>query len=295
MILVTGGTGFVGQVLVSRLVAMGKPVRLLLRPRPESPALPRGVPVEVAVSSLGDERGLRAAMKNVDTIYHLAGDENRGTHANLNKVDIEGTQMVTQIAVQAGVQRLIFLSHLGADSSSAFAVLKAKAMGENAIIRSGIDYTILRSAVIFGRYDHFTIPIGRLLRRSPLFLLPGNGSTLIQPIWIEDLVACLLWVLQDKQMINQTLSIGGGEYLSFHQAVESILGVLNKKRALFPVSTPFLRTFSLLLLQLVPLFPLSIFWLDYLASDRTCSLDTLPRLFGIMPSRFARQIDYLRN
>jgi nucleoside-diphosphate-sugar epimerase len=295
MILITGGTGFIGQVLISRLLAMGKPVRLLLRPRPESPAIPRGIPLEIAVSSLGDERSLRAAMKNVDVIYHLAGDENRSTRSNLGNVDIEGTKMIAQIAVQSGVRHLIYLSHLGADSFSAFAVLRAKAIGENAIMRSGINFTIFRSAVVYGRNDHFTTPIARLLRRSPFFLLPGEGNSLIQPIWVGDLVACLAWVLEDKQMVNQTISIGGSEYIPFRQTIEAILVAMKKKRFLFSLPPTYLRTFSLLLLQVVPLFPLSIFWLDYLAADRTCSLDTLPRLFGIMPARFSHQIDYLQK
>ena len=63
MILVTGGTGFVGQALIRHLVYMGKPLRILLRPSPDLPNLPRGVAVEVAVCGLKDERGAACRLK----------------------------------------------------------------------------------------------------------------------------------------------------------------------------------------------------------------------------------------
>lgn len=78
MILVTGATGFVGRALIRHLADAGYPVRVLLRPSPNSPTLPRGVSMEVAVSSLEDERGLSAAMVGVDAVYHLVGVERRG-------------------------------------------------------------------------------------------------------------------------------------------------------------------------------------------------------------------------
>ena len=121
MILVSGGTGFVGRALVRHLISDGKEVRLLLRPS-QTPHLPPGVALDVTVCSLTDERGLRAAMRNVETIYHLIGAERLGLKADLNKVDVEVTQMLVNAALQTGVSRFIYLSHLGADRSSAYPV-----------------------------------------------------------------------------------------------------------------------------------------------------------------------------
>ncbi len=96
MILITGGTGFVGQALIRHLVEAGHPIRLLVRPSPISPRIPSGIPVEIAVSSLSDERGLRSAMVGVHAIFHLVGGEWRGVQANLMKVDVASTQYITQ-------------------------------------------------------------------------------------------------------------------------------------------------------------------------------------------------------
>lgn len=296
MILVTGGTGFVGGALIPQLVQAGKQVRTLLRPSPVSPRLPRSIPVEVAVCSLKDDRGLRAAMKGVDTVIHLAGVERLSSRANLSEVDVDGTQAVAQAAAQAGVRRIVYLSHLGADRASAYPVLKAKALAEGAIIQSGVPYTILRSAILFGPGDQFTTGVLRLLRMSPLFtLMPGDGDALVQPLWIDDLVTVLTMVLDDECAANQLYTIGGGEYLTFRQVMEDVMEAAKIKRMLIPMTPAYMRILSLWLEQPMKNFPLSIFWLDYLASDRTCPVDSLPRQFGLMPARFRPMLGYLSS
>lgn len=296
MILVTGGTGFIGQVLVRQLSEAGYPVRLLIRPSLQTPNIPTGVPVEVAVSSLGDERGLRAAMMGVDTVYHLAGGEWRGAYANLLEIDIRGTQSVVQAASAAGVSRFYFISHLGADRGSAYPVFKAKAIAEEFVRRGGIDYTILRTAVVFGPNDGFTTGLAKLINGFPyLFLVPGEGDVLVQPLWVEDLATCLVWSLEDDRTRNQTYELGGPEYLPFNQVVETIMNKLGLRRTLVSMRPPYLRGLTVFLEDLFPSVPVSAYWLDYLATDRTCSLDTIPRFFNLMPARLVHHLDYLQD
>ena len=296
MILVTGGTGFIGRHLVRALVDSGQQVRILLRPSLESPKIPRSIPVEVAVSSMNDYRGLRAAMKEIDIVYHLAGAERSGSQGNLNLVDVEGTKQVVQAASEAGVKRFITLSHLGANRSSAFPVLKAKAIAEKWLVDSGVPYTIFRTNAIFGPGDQFSEPIARLLRRSPgIFLLPGQGDAVLQPLWVEDLVTCLILTLDDQKTINRTYSIGGIELLTYREIVEAIKHAIGLHRLLFSFPLGYMRTLTLWVDQLDRHFPISINWLDTLAENRTCALDTLPRDFGIMPARFHLTLDYLKN
>jgi NADH dehydrogenase len=247
-ILVTGGTGFIGQALVRHLADAGYHVRILLRASSQSPNLPRSVPVEVAVSSLADERGLRASMVGVDTVYHLAGAEWRGAYASLMEIDIQGTQNVVAAAADARVGRLFFVSHLGADRASAYPVLKAKAIAEEYIRRSGIDYTIMRAAIVYGRSDGFTTGLAQLLSSIPrFFLIPGDGESLLQPLWVEDLATCLTWALDDERTYNQMYEIGGPEYLSFNQVVHIITEVLGIQRTLIHLRQPYLRALTVFL------------------------------------------------
>lgn len=294
MILVTGGTGFIGRALILHLVEMGLEVRTLLRPSLVSPGLPRGVPIEAVICGLKDERGLRAALKGVDVIFHLAGAERKGSQADLTGVDIEGTQSLARVAAESGVDRFFYLSHLGADRASAYDLLKAKGIAESHIINSGIKYTIIRSALVYGPNDQFSTILKRMLKISPgVFLLPGDGNTLIQPLWIDDLVACLGLALDDLNTTNRIISVGGPEQLPFRQVIEILCDILHLRRSIVPVSSAYLRIMTAWIESFTKNFPLSAFWLDYLAANRICDLDTLPRLFGLIPTRFGRQMDYL--
>lgn len=296
MILVTGGTGFIGNVLIRHLTKSGYSVKLLLRPSQDSPNLPKSVPFEVALTSLNDEKGLRAALKDVDIIFHLASAESLGRKAELTSVDVEGTQALVQAASIAKINRFVYLSHLGADRASAYPLLKAKAIAEQFIRSSGIPYTIFRSAIAYGDQDHFTNGLAFLLKISPYFvMMPEEGGSLLQPIWVEDLASVLTWSLEMKQTLNDTIEIGGPEYLSFKQICEIIIEQLNIKRRFVNVRPILLNRFTETLEILMPNFPTSVFWLDYLATNRTTNLDTLPRIYNLLPARMSHRLGYLRG
>jgi NADH dehydrogenase len=296
MILLTGGTGFIGRSLTRQLVETGHQVRILLRPSLRTPRLPTGVPVEVAVSSLSDVRGLRAALRGVEAVYHLAGGEGEGGRANLQVVDIDGTRNLTEAATDARVGRFFYLSHLGADRASGFPVLKAKGIAEDYVRKSGVPYTVLRGSILFGPGDEFTTGLAMLLAAAPGFLpLPSKGETLVQPLWVEDLVTCLVWALDNPETLNRTYDVGGSEYLSLRQVAEMVMEVSGQRRMLVNWPTQAMRALTIIMESIFPRFPASIFWLDYLAVNRTCPVATIPHLFGLMPARFASRLDYLRG
>ncbi len=293
-ILITGATGFIGKALTRHLSETEYQVRVLIHPSRKSPDLPKGIPVEAAVSGLNDLRGLRAAMVDVDIVYHLASQEALGARGNLLETDIQGTKNLVAAAQDADVDRFFFISHLGADRASAYPTMTAKAIAEDHIQKSSLDYTILRSGIVYGANDRFTTNLARLIRSIPLvFPLPGQGDTLLQPLWIEDLANILLWSLDNDDNRRKTYKIGGPEQLSFRDIVISILDVMGINRRLVPVSIPLIRGGTVFADYLSLNIPTNIFWLDYLATNRTCSLNTLPHVFNLLPSHFSKRLEYL--
>lgn len=293
MLLVTGGTGFIGSRFTEKLLRSRQDIRLLLRPQKSTPSLPQGIALDIAVSGLDDERGLRAAMKDVDTIFHFASAENQAGDADLEGVDVKGTENLIFSAKAANVKKIFFLSRIGVDKSSTYPVIRAKAFAEDLIRRSGIPFCILRLTDVYGENDHFTVDIANALRNAPGIMPIPAGNTIIQPLWIEDLVSSMILILEEWNFKDRVYEIGGGEFLPLTQILEIIGEEVGRRKWLVPVAPAYLRIFNLWIKQFKGVFPLPTRWLDLLAMDRTCPLDSLPRTFGILPARFSKHIDYL--
>jgi NADH dehydrogenase len=294
MILVTGGTGFIGRSLVRHLSKMGQPVRLLIHPSIKSPSIPKGTSLEIAVSGLNDERGLRAILADVDTIYHLASSESQGSRSNLYSVDVAGTTNICSAAKDGRVKRIIFLSHLGADRASAYPYLKSKGISEDIIKDSSVEYTIIRSAIVYGLNDHFTTKLEKLIRMAPGFLyLPEDGVTLLQPIWVEDIATCLTWSLENPNFANQTVEVGGPEYFSFKEVIKILMDKASIHRSLLSIRPVHLNRLTEIFEIFTKNFPTSVLMIDYLAENRICDLNSIPTYFNFKPSRFVSHIGYI--
>jgi len=283
-------------MLIRHLSSLGYPIKLLIRPSKVTPNLPKGLPLDVAVAGFNDEKGLRAAMKDVNVIFHLAGAETQGRLAQLTEVDIKGTQALVHAAAQARIDRFFYLSHLGADRASAFPLFKAKAIAEHHIRNSGIPYTIFRSGLVYGEGDHFTTSLAVLMKISPYFVLLSNdGESLLQPIWIEDLVTILAWSLDMPDTVDQTIEIGGPEFLTFRQICTLILNAIQIKRHFINTSPLVLNVLTELMEMVKPNFPTTVFWIDYLAANRTANVDVLPRIFNLLPAKMSQRLGYLEG
>lgn len=287
MILVTGATGFVGRHLVRHLtVDAGLRVRVLIRPGGDVSRLPRPLTVHTVVGDITDAETLLAAMDGIHTVFHLVGTETRGCHAQLNDVDVAGTKAVVDAALAAHVGRIITVSRLGAEHASAFPVLRAKGEIEDYIRNSGLAYTIFRSGVLFGRGDRFSENIAMLVSAAPFYLVPGDGETVFQPLWVNDLVTCLGMSLENFDLIDTIVTIGGPEFLTYRRIVMRIMHTINASRPIIGVPVLAYRSLAWFLDGLFARWPQTEQWSEMLSTTQTAEMGAIERVFGFRPTSF---------
>jgi len=117
----------------------------------------------------------------------------------------------------------------------------------------------------------------------------------MQPLWVNDLVACMVWALDNESTRNQIYPLGGPEAITFQEVLQEVMAAIGIHRQVFQMKPTTLRLLTVFLEYLLPGLPVSVYWLDYLAVNRTCALDTVPRIFGIMPGRFMHHLTHLEG
>jgi NADH dehydrogenase len=296
MILVTGSTGFIGTKFVKKLDDNSLEYRLLLSPGSVGEGLPKGKNYDLVLSSMDDSGSLRSAFNHVDTIFHLAGIEQEGMKADLTQFEIRDLEVFTEIARQAGVKRFYYISHLGADKNSAYGLLKAKGRGEEVVRKSGLPYTIFRSSWLFGEGDHFTESIARLLKRFlGFYFLPGEGQVLLQPLFIDDFVTALLWSLDMPDTLNKIIEVGGPEHLTYREIALLVGQAMGKDPKFLSISPVQYSFYTQMIENNVKKPPINVYWMDYLAENRTTALDSMSRLFEINPARMKLKLAHLKG
>ncbi|HML21690.1 MAG TPA: NAD-dependent epimerase/dehydratase family protein [Aggregatilinea sp.] len=289
MILITGATGLVGRYLVSQLAQEGWPVRVLTEQRRAGRLGHLGWPdsVQIVHGDLADTDSLHQALQGVHSVFHLASAQWWGRRRDLERVDVQGTRNLVAVARSARIGRIYFLSQLGAEPSSAYLLMRVKGQVEGLVRNSGIPYTILRCGLIFGPEDRFVNGIAMLLRSNPVvFFQPGKGESLLHPLYVKDLVAALEHSLQSIDLVDQTIEIGGAEYVSYHEMVRTVMRVSGAHRIILPVPPHTLRVMTNMVNRVVPRWPMTPQWFDILAGNRTAKLGNLYDYCGVRPVRF---------
>lgn len=239
MILLTGGTGTVGKALLRRLTAAGRPVRCLVRdPRKLGEERVR---VQIALGDLADPSSFRHALRGVTQVVHLAAsirDQPRGSIEELNAV---ATLRLLRTAEAAGVQSFIFFSAIGASLHAPARFFRAKALAEQAVLEADLPATVFAPSIVYAPGDPWMTILERL-SYLPVMPIAGAGRALYQPIWADDVAACVLRVVeQGSPDGRRRLELAGPETLSYDGIAQTALRAFGRPRRLLHVPLGLVR------------------------------------------------------
>jgi len=229
---VTGAFSFTGRAIALRLLAEERRVRTLTN-HPDRPGHEE-VQVDIAPLQFADRAALVESLRGADTLYNTYWVRFR--HAKLSFGDaIANTRTLVGAAVEAGVRKIVHISVSNPSADSHLDYYAGKARTEDIVRGSGLRWAIVRPTLVFGNGDILINNIAWLLRRMPVFLIPGLGGYRVQPVAIEDVAEIAVWAAEQSD--NVTVDAAGPDTVTYGELVEGI-SIAVARRPRFVLTSP---------------------------------------------------------
>jgi uncharacterized protein YbjT (DUF2867 family) len=297
VVLVAGGSGFIGSHIVRKLLEHGHRVVVMSRnPGQARGKLPAGV--EARQGDVTDAGSLPAAMAGVDVVvgavqFPNAPVENPRKGYTYVRVDGEGTVRLVQAAKAAGVKRYIYVSGAGTREGQTAPWFQAKLMAEKAVRESGMAHTIFRPSWVYGPEDRSLNKFVAFARFLPFIPVIGSGRTRVQPVHVDDLATAVAASVEMQKAAGQVYEVGGPQELTMDEIIRTMLQAMGRRRPLVhhPVWFMKLATVPLVLLPTPPLSPSAV---DFVMMEEPVDNSALLRDFPLQLTPLAKGLGYLR-
>jgi NADH dehydrogenase len=282
VILVTGGTGFVGGHVVQELRGRDLPVRCFVRdPRRGAELAAWGC--ELAEGDLTDPASLRSAVAGVDTVVHLVAIR-QGRREQFQRIMVEGTRDLLAAAKDGGVRRFVHMSALGTTEATKDLVpyYGAKWENEQQVQGSGIPYVIFRPSFVFGPDGGILPTFAKLAKLAPVTPIIGSGSQRIQPIWADDVAKYFAEAVDHDDAVGHIFELGGPDVVSWNEFWTRLKTVRGMRRPSIHVPVSVMRVNALVTERLPGNIPLTrdlLKMLEY--GDNVVSNDDAVRTFQL--------------
>ena len=233
---VFGGTGFLGWRIVSHLHNAGYTVRVASRhPNRGLSIFPYASSrIESVYGDINDDGSVAAvcsgvwAAVNAVSLYVERGKD------TFQSVHVGAAERVARLARQAGVERFVHVSGIGADARSTSPYIRSRGQGEEAVLKAFPSATLLRPAVMFGPGDAFLMPLLAMLRRVPVFPIFGNGQTKLQPAYVEDVGEASVRVLQSPSS-HPIYELAGPHIYTYRELLTELAARAGSRPLLMPI------------------------------------------------------------
>jgi len=235
-IAITGGTGFVGRNIARRLLGNGHEVVLIARGNDQTdPTIHQHANVQFFPIGLDDTNKLTQAFAGCDAGAHCAGINRECGNQTYRRVHSEGTRNVVKAAHKAGVRKIALLSFLRARPNCGSAYHESKWAAEEIIRASGLDYTVFKCGVIYGKGDHMLDHLSHAFHTFPLFAFVGFRDKPIRPNAVEDVARIVEASLVGNELSRKTVAVVGPDELTLREAVLRVAHMVNRRPLMFPM------------------------------------------------------------
>jgi uncharacterized protein YbjT (DUF2867 family) len=284
VILVTGGTGFVGPRVVHALRGRDLPVRAVVRnPSGRSATTLAAWGAELVPGDMTGAESLRRAVDGCEVVVHLVAIR-QGREEDFRRVMEQGTRDLVTAAQGAGVKRFVLMSALGtsAETQDLVPYYHAKWEQEQTVQGSGLEHVIFRPSFVFARDGGILPTFRRLARLAPVTPIIGSGRQQIQPIWIEDVAAYFAQAVDRADAANRVFELGGPDMVSWNEFWERLKKALGMRRPSLHVPVGLMRVNAMLTERLPGNIPLTRDLLTMLEhGDNVVSNDEAVQVFGL--------------
>lgn len=288
---VTGGTGFVGSEVLRQLVAAGYQVRVLIREGSERKLVVRDR-LEVCRGDAGDAASLERAVEGCAALIHLVGiiREFPARGVTFERMHVEATRNALAAAQNQGVRRYLQMSANGTSPAATTAYHRTKWRAEEAVRGSGLDWTIFRPSLIFGKGGEFVTMLAELIRSLPVVPVFGDGRYRMQPVAVAEVALSFVRALELPQTVGQTYHLGGSVSYSYNEILDLTGRAIGRQRVRklhqpLPLIRPLVR-----LLEGFERFPITSDQLNMLLQGNVCDISAWCRDFGSEPLSYAEGI-----
>lgn len=278
---VLGGSGFVGRHICHLLAAEGYRVRVATRDRERAKEQLILLPtVDVETVDVHDFRQLFEFVRGADAVINLVGvlHDGRGSRS-FQAAHVELPREVAAACRECGIRRLLHMSALNAAPDGPSAYLRTKGEAEAAVRESGLDVTIFRPSVIFGRDDTFLNLFAMLVKLAPVLFLACPGAR-FQPVFVEDVAAAFVKSLEDLASIGKSYDLCGPKVYTLRELVEFVARSLGRRRLVIGLND----TLSYWQAFAMELLPVKLMTRDNYYSMKADSVCSCEFPFGIAPA-----------
>jgi NADH dehydrogenase len=277
---VLGGSGFVGRHVCHRLVQRGLRVTVPSRDRERAKDLITLPTADVVTANVHDAGDLARVLRGCDAVINLVGvlHDGRG-NGSFQRAHVELARKVVDACRQRGIRRLLHMSALGAAPEAPSAYLRSKAEAEKIVRDSGLDVTIFRPSVIFGREDRFLNLFAKLERLFPVIFL-GSAQARFQPVYAEDVAQVLAESLTRLESFGQIYELAGPKIYTLRELVEYVGRVTREHARVIALNDKL----SYLQARSMELLPGKLLTRDNYYSMKVDSVSDKPLPFGLTPT-----------